>query len=61
VVGGAPVGERFIEWNFVSSSKERIAQAKADWRAGRMKLSDLDDAEFVLLTPDPMPYAPAMS
>ena len=57
----APVGERFIEWNFVSSSKERIAQAKADWRAGRRKLSDLDDAEFVLLPPDPMPYAPAMS
>jgi redox-sensitive bicupin YhaK (pirin superfamily) len=28
LLGGAPVGERFIEWNFVSSSKERIAQAK---------------------------------
>ena len=34
LLGGAPVGERFIEWNFVSSSAERIAQAKADWRAG---------------------------
>ena len=33
-LGGEPVGERFIEWNFVSSSKERIEQAKADWRAG---------------------------
>jgi nitroreductase len=31
VQDGAPAGERFIEWNFVSSSKERIAQAKTDW------------------------------
>ena len=52
LMGGEPVGERFIEWNFVSSSKERIAQAKADWRAGRMKLPDLDNAEFVPLPPD---------
>jgi redox-sensitive bicupin YhaK (pirin superfamily) len=52
LLGGAPVGERFIEWNFVSSSKERIAQAKADWRTGRMKLPDLDNAEFTPLPPD---------
>jgi redox-sensitive bicupin YhaK (pirin superfamily) len=49
LLGGEPVGERFIEWNFVSSSKERIEQAKADWRAGRMKLPDLDNGEFVPL------------
>ena len=55
LLGGAPVGERFIEWNFVSSSKERIAQAKADWRAGRMKLPDLDNEEFTPLPPDPLP------
>jgi hypothetical protein len=61
LLGGAPVGERFIEWNFVSSSKERIAQAKADWRAGRMKLPDLDNAEFTPLPPDPLPAAGAMS
>jgi redox-sensitive bicupin YhaK (pirin superfamily) len=29
-------GHRFIWWNFVSSSKERIEQAKADWRAQRI-------------------------
>ena len=52
LLGGEPIGERFIEWNFVSSSKERIAQAKADWRAGRMKLPVHDDAEFVPLPPD---------
>ena len=49
LLGGEPVGERFIEWNFVSSSRERIAQAKADWRVGRMKLPDLDNAEFTPL------------
>ena len=56
VLGGEPLGERFVEWNFVSSSKERIEQAKADWRAGRMKLPDLDNGEFIALpegTPPP--------
>jgi redox-sensitive bicupin YhaK (pirin superfamily) len=61
LLGGAPVGERFIEWNFVSSSRERIAQAKADWRAGRMKLPDPDNEEFVPLPPDPLTSAGAMS
>jgi redox-sensitive bicupin YhaK (pirin superfamily) len=32
VVGGEPLGERHIYWNFVSSSRERIEQAKSDWR-----------------------------
>jgi redox-sensitive bicupin YhaK (pirin superfamily) len=53
LLGGDSVGERFIEWNFVSSSRERIEQAKADWAAGRMKLPDLDDGEFIPLPPDP--------
>jgi len=61
LLGGANIGERFIEWNFVASSKERIAQAKADWRAGRMKLPDLDDKEFTPLPPDPSPSAQPMS
>lgn len=52
LLGGDPVGERFIEWNFVSSSRQRIEQAKADWRAGRMKLPDLDNDEFIPLLPD---------
>ena len=33
--GGEPLGPRHIWWNFVSSRKERIEQAKADWREGR--------------------------
>ncbi|HEX6397227.1 MAG TPA: pirin family protein, partial [Steroidobacteraceae bacterium] len=48
-LGGEPVGERFIEWNFVSSSRERIEQAKSDWRAGRMKLPDFDNQEYIPL------------
>jgi redox-sensitive bicupin YhaK (pirin superfamily) len=48
-LGGEPVGERFIEWNFVSSSRDRIEQAKSDWRAGRMKLPDFDNQEFIPL------------
>lgn len=57
VLGGEPVGERFLYWNFVSSSKERLEQAAADWRAGRMKLPDADDAEFIPLPEDPIPAA----
>ncbi|HXW73286.1 MAG TPA: pirin family protein [Steroidobacteraceae bacterium] len=61
LLGGEPVGRRFIEWNFVSSSKDRIEQAKADWRAGRMKLPDADDKEFIPLPPDSHANAGAMS
>jgi redox-sensitive bicupin YhaK (pirin superfamily) len=52
LLGGEPIGPRFVEWNFVSSSRERIEQAKSDWRAGRMKLPVHDDAEFIELPPD---------
>jgi redox-sensitive bicupin YhaK (pirin superfamily) len=61
LLGGEPVGERFIEWNFVASSRDRIAQAKADWRAGRMKLPDADDQEFIPLPDDPPGPANPMS
>jgi len=61
LLGGEPVGPRFIEWNFVSSSKDRIEQAKADWRAGRMKLPDADDQEWIPLPDDPPPGANPMS
>ena len=60
-LGGEPLGERYIEWNFVSSSPDRIAQAKADWRAGRMKLPDFDHEEFIPLpTTPPEPPTPPM-
>jgi len=61
MLGGEPVGPRLIEWNFVASSKERLEQAKADWRAGRMKLPDADDKEFIPLPGDPPPPPNPMS
>ncbi|MBM3505489.1 MAG: pirin family protein [Alphaproteobacteria bacterium] len=52
VLGGEPVGERFVFWNFVSSSKARLEQAKDDWRHGRFKLPPGDDQEFTPLPED---------
>jgi redox-sensitive bicupin YhaK (pirin superfamily) len=52
LLGGEPVGPRNIWWNFVSSSKERIEQAKADWKEGRMSLPRGDDHEFIPLPQD---------
>lgn len=49
LLGGEPVGERFIWWNFVSSRRDRIEQAKEDWKAGRIILPPHDDQEFVPL------------
>ena len=49
MLGGEPVGERFIYWNFVSSSKDRIEQAKADWKEGRFPLPPNDNKEFTPL------------
>jgi redox-sensitive bicupin YhaK (pirin superfamily) len=50
LVGGAPLGTpRHIEWNFVSSSKERIERAKSDWKEGRFPKVPGDEIEFVPL------------
>ena len=49
LLGGEPLGERFIWWNFVSSRKERIEQAKEDWKQGRIILPPNDNKEFVPL------------
>ncbi len=35
LLGGEPVGDRFIWWNFVHSDRERIEHAKADWNGQR--------------------------
>ena len=55
LIGGEPVGERHLWWNFVSSSKDRIEQAKADWKAGRIPLPQTDHDEFIPLPEDPPP------
>jgi len=50
VVGGAAMdGPRHIWWNFVSSRKERIDAAKADWKAGRFAVVPGDTVEFIPL------------
>ena len=52
--GGEPLdGERHLWWNFVSSSKARLARAAADWKAGRFARVPGDD-EFIPL-PDNAP------
>ncbi|MEL6323803.1 MAG: pirin-like C-terminal cupin domain-containing protein, partial [Pseudomonadota bacterium] len=55
--GEAMDGPRYIWWNFVASSKERIEAAKADWvdperRAERFPLPPGDSAEFIPLPED---------
>ena len=54
--GGEPLGERHLYWNFVSSSKDRIEQAKADWRAGRFA-GVPGETEFIPL-PEEAPRTP---
>jgi redox-sensitive bicupin YhaK (pirin superfamily) len=61
LLGGEPLGTRHIWWNFVSSRQERIEQAKADWRAGRIPLPVGDDAEFIPLPEEPPPPPEPMS
>lgn len=49
VLGGEPVGERFMFWNFVHSRKDRIEQASEDWKAGRFTLPQKDNEAFTPL------------
>jgi redox-sensitive bicupin YhaK (pirin superfamily) len=61
LLGGEPLGTRHIWWNFVSSRPERIEQAKADWRAGRIPLPVGDADEFIPLPEEPPPPPEPMS
>jgi redox-sensitive bicupin YhaK (pirin superfamily) len=49
IIGGESMPERYIDWNFVSSRKERIAQAREDWKARRFPLVPGDEEEFIPL------------
>jgi len=49
ILGGEHLGDRHIWWNFVSSRKERIEQAKEDWKQGRIQLPPTDNSEFIPL------------
>ncbi len=48
IIGGEHLGKRHIWWNFVASSRERIEQAKADWKNGNFETVPGDD-EFIPL------------
>jgi len=52
MLGGEHLGDRYIWWNFVSSRKERIEQAKEDWKQGRILLPPTDNKEFIPLPED---------
>jgi redox-sensitive bicupin YhaK (pirin superfamily) len=53
MLGGEPLdGERFIWWNLVSSSRERIEVAKRDWAEGRFPKVPGDEHEFIPLPKD---------
>jgi hypothetical protein len=52
--GEAFSSNRYVYWNFVSSSRERIEQAKDDWRAGRFASVPGDEEEFIPLPDRPM-------
>ena len=57
ICGGAPMdGPRHIWWNFVSSSKDRIEQAKAEWAAGHFGKVPGDEIEFI-----PLPETPGVN
>jgi redox-sensitive bicupin YhaK (pirin superfamily) len=57
IVGGAPMdGPRHIWWNFVSSRRERIEQAKAEWTAGHFGKVPGDEIEFI-----PLPEKPGVN
>jgi redox-sensitive bicupin YhaK (pirin superfamily) len=51
LIGGDPLGPRYMYWNFVSDSRERIEQAKTDWREGNFAPVPGDD-EFIPLPDD---------
>jgi redox-sensitive bicupin YhaK (pirin superfamily) len=66
LLGGEPLGDRYIWWNFVSSRAERIEQAKEDWKQGRIELPPNDNQEFIPLPedksrPSGMPHPEALS
>lgn len=52
LIGGEQLGPRHIWWNFVSSRKQRIEQAKKDWREGRFPRVPGDEDEYIPLPED---------
>ena len=62
VLGGAVMdGPRYLFWNFVSARRDRIEQAKADWKAGRFAKVPGDEVEFIPLPEAKVPADPRPS
>lgn len=58
VLGGAPLdGRRYVWWNFVSSRRERIEQAKEEWKQGHFGKIPGDEIEFIPLPEKPLTVA----
>ncbi len=57
LVGGAPLGDRFLSWNFVATSRERIRAAEADWKAQRFAKVP-GETEFIPLPERRVPTEP---
>lgn len=57
LLGGEPLGPRYVWWNFVASSRERLIAARDDWAAGRFALPPDDAAEHIPLPDGPGPEA----
>ncbi|GAB58002.1 pirin family protein [Rheinheimera nanhaiensis] len=49
LIGGEKISKRYMEWNFISSRKERIEQAKRDWVEGKFPIVPGDEDEFIPL------------
>ena len=61
MLGGEPLdGPRYIWWNFVSSRRERIEQAKADWKQARFDSVRGDDQFIPLPEPEPEVVGPTV-
>jgi len=48
IIGGKPLGKRYMWWNFVSSRRERIEKAKADWKEGRFEMVPGETESYAL-------------
>ncbi len=57
LVGGEPLGHRFLSWNFVASTRERIRAAEADWKAQRFARVP-GETEFIPLPERPVAEPP---
>jgi len=49
ILGGPPLGHRYMDWNFVASSQAAIDRARAAWKAQTFPKIPGDDQEFVPL------------